>query len=144
MALRHLFNTHAAYALASARKRRAVKRPPPFSLRLNESERARLIAEAKGVPLGTYVKAKLLGDAPLRLRRSGRAVADRPALAQALALLGRSHMAGNLNQLAYAANIGTLDIGPETERQLQAALRDVRTLRDLLLKALGLKVEAVP
>ena len=118
-------------------------RPPPFSIRLSESERARLIAEAKGIPLGAYIKAKALGEPPLSIRRSGLAVEDRRALAQALALLGRSHIAGNLNQLAHAANIGALPMTPETESDLRSTLDAVRSMRSLLLQALGMK-EARP
>jgi hypothetical protein len=120
------------------------KRPAPFAIRLSEAERARLTAEAKGAPLGAYIKAKALGTPPLRLRRSGLAVEDRQALAQALALLGRSHIANNLNQLAHAANIGALAMTPETESQLSETLADVRAMRSLLMTALGLKPEAGP
>lgn len=119
------------------------KRPAPFSLRLSAEERARLVAEAKGAPLGAYIKAKLLGKSlPVRMRRTGLAIEDRKALAQVLALLGGSRLANNLNQLAYAANIGALPITPDTERHLKAALADVRALRRLLMAALGLKPEA--
>lgn len=118
------------------------KRPAPFSLRLSEDERARLIVEAKGAPLGAYIKAKVLGSAPaLRVRRTGLAVEDRQALAQVLALLGRSRLSSNLNQLAHAANIGALPITPETEADLCEALSDVRAIRRLLMTALGMKPE---
>lgn len=123
----------------SAKERRT--RPAPFSLRLNENERARLAEEAKGAPLGAYIKAKALGGPPLRVRRSGLPVEDRQALAQALALLGRSRISSNLNQLAYAVNIGSLPVTPETEAELAAALRDVREVRRLLVAALGLEGE---
>lgn len=114
-------------------------------MRLNEGERARLIAEAKGAPLGTYIKAKVLGDsAPLRLRRVGIPIEDRTALAQLVALLGQSRIANNLNQLAYAANIGSLPVTPETEAELLAALRDLRELRRLLMIALGLQPDETP
>jgi len=81
----------------------APRRPAPFSLRLTPEERARLEAEAGGVPLGTYIKAKALGGPALR--RAG-LIEDRQALSQALALLGKTHYANNLNQLAHLANMG--------------------------------------
>lgn len=119
------------------------KRPAPFSLRLSAEERARLAMEAAGAPLGAYIKAKVLGDAPpIRTRRTGLAVEDRMALAQVLALLGRSRLSNNLNQLAHTVNIGALPMTPETEAELFAALGDVRDLRRLLLAALGFKSEA--
>ncbi|MGY4748869.1 plasmid mobilization relaxosome protein MobC [Pannonibacter sp. Q-1] len=89
------------------------------------------------------MKAKALG-APLRSRRTGLAVEDRVALAKGLALLGRSRLANNLNQLAHAVNIGSLPMTPETEQELFTALRDVRELRRLFLLALGLKPEDAP
>lgn len=122
-----------------------VRRSPPFSLRLSENERARLRAAAGGTPLGAFIKAKALGDGlPVRMRRTGLAVEDRKSLARALALLGQSRIASNLNQLAHAANVGVLPMTPETEAELAAALRDVRAIRRLLMAALGLKPEAAP
>lgn len=124
-------------------KRRS--RPAPFSLRLTAAERARLMDEARDAPLGSYIKAKLLGDAPppsLHRARSRIAIADRQALAQALALLGRSRIASNLNQLAHAANIGLLPLDPETIGDLNGATSEVRELRRLIMAALGLKPEA--
>lgn len=100
--------------------------------------------EAAGAPLGAYIKAKVLGAPPIRLRRSGHGVEDRRALAQALALLGRSRVSNNLNQLAYAVNIGALPVTPETEADLREALQAVRDMRALLLKALGHKPGDAP
>ena len=114
-------------------------RPAPFSIRLSAAQRERLAAEAKGAPLGAYIKAKVLGTSPLSLRRAGISIEDRQALAQALALLGRSHIAGNLNQLAHAANIGVLPMTPETEEELRETMRAVRSIRTLLLRALGMR-----
>jgi len=133
MSVRRTFNRKSAST--------GKKRPAPFSIRLSAEERARLAVEAAGAPLGAYIKAKALGSAPLRMRRSGLSIQDRTALAQALALLGRSRLSNNLNQLAYLGNIGSLPMTPETETELQAALHDVRDIRRLLITALGLKAE---
>jgi hypothetical protein len=122
----------------------ARKRPAPFSLRLSADERERLEREAAGAPLGGYIKAKVLAGAPLRARRTGLSVQDREALGQVLALLGRSRLTSNLNQIAHAVNIGSLPVTPETEAELYAALRDVRSIRALLLTALGLRPEGGP
>ncbi len=117
------------------------RRPAPFSIRLSEEERARLMAEAGGAPLGAYIKAKALGTAPLRSRRTGITIEDRKALAQALALLGQSRLASNLNQIAHGVNIGTMPVTPEIQLELYGALKDVRSMRRLLMTALGLKPE---
>lgn len=115
------------------------KRPAPFSVRLSADERTRLIDEAAGAPLGAYIKAKALGMPALRMRRTGHSVEDRKALAQALAMMGRSRLSNNLNQIAHAVNIGVLPVTPETEAELYAALEDVRHIRRLLVQSLGLR-----
>lgn len=114
------------------------KRPAPFSLRLNEAERALLVEAAAGAPLGAYVK-EVFFDAisGTRKRRKVLPIQDREALARALALLGRSRLSSNLNQLAHAVNIGVLPVTPETEAELFAAVEDVRDIRRLLVAALG-------
>lgn len=128
---------------SSAANKPLSKRPAPFSIRLSEAERARLAREAGDAPLGAYIKAKALGASALRTRRSGLAIEDRTALAQALAILGRSRLASNLNQLAHAVNIGVLPVTPETEAELVECVRDVRELRSLLVRALGLKEDSL-
>ena len=130
-------------AAGTARQTKPRRRASPFSLRLSEAEKARLVAEAKGTPLGTYIKAKVMG-APLRARRSGPAVEDRKALAQALALLGQSRFASNLNQLAHAIHLGILPLTPETEAELREACTAVVDMRRLLIGALGLKTGSAP
>ena len=122
-------------------------RPAPFSLRLSAAERVRLESDARGAPLGAYVKAKLFDRPalpPLKRRRSVRPVGDDAALAQALALLGSSRIASNLNQLAHAANIGALPVDSETIHDLNEAVDLVREIRALLVAALGLKTEGPP
>jgi hypothetical protein len=74
------------------------------------------------------------------MRRTGLAVEDRQALGQALALLGKSRLSSNLNQLAHLGNIGALPFTPEVESELLEALEDIRSIRRLLMAALGLKV----
>jgi hypothetical protein len=144
MSLGASFNRSAASAATAPSKVRA-KRPAPFSLRLSEAERSKLLAEAAGVPLGGYIKAKVLGTAPLKSRRSGGlAVEDRQALSQALALLGKSRLSQNLNQIAHAVNIGVLPVTPETEEDLRASLQAVQDMRTLLMRALGFAAEASP
>jgi len=64
-------------------------------------------------------------------------VADKKAVAEALALLGQSRIASNLNQLAYHANIGALIVGETEKTQIAEAYAHVLTLRSLLMQALG-------
>ena len=60
------------------------------------------------------------------------------ALAQLLAMLGQSRLANNVNQLAKAANTGSLPVTPETEEALLTAVQEVTRMRQLLIEALDL------
>lgn len=109
-------------------------KPAPFSLRLSQDEWARLILEAGDQTLGAYIRDRLFGETmPKR-----RPVKDEQALAQALGQLGNSHLANNLNQLAKAANTGSLPVNRETEEALRQAVDDVHAMRQMLMRALGL------
>jgi hypothetical protein len=118
-----------------------AKRLAPFSLRLSAQEKAALEKEANGLPLGTYVRWKVLDKPPLRQRRTGQSIEDRKALGQALALLGNSRLSSNLNQLAFAANTGSLPLTPEVEAELRDAFTDIRFIRAFLLVAMGMQEE---
>jgi len=130
----------AEFGRAAGKRRR--KSPPPFSLRLNAEERARLTAEAAGTPLGAYIKHKALGAPPPRRRRAGATVEDGEALARVLAMLGQSKLANNLSQLVRAAASGSLVLTPDIEAALRDACDNVRIMRADLLRALGFVPEA--
>lgn len=109
-----------------------------FSIWLNPNEREFLEFKAEGIPLGSYIKDRALADLPKKARRRGNIV-DEKALAQALSLLGRSRLSSNLNQIARAANIGTLLLTPDVVEDIESACEAVRIVRKLLVEALGLK-----
>lgn len=117
------------------------KKSSPFSLRLSFEERARLEREAGNLPLGAYIKLKALSGAPVPAyqTRSSRAVRDPEALGQLLALLGKARLANNLNQLAHAANTGSLPVTPDTLSAIRDACAEVAFMRQELLRALGLR-----
>ena len=114
------------------------KYPPPFSLRLSEAERVRLKAEAGNQPLGAYIRSRLLGDQADNRRRSRRPRLDEQTAARLLAELGKSRLANNINQLARAANSGSLPLTTETKTALQQACADIQAIRLELMRALGL------
>jgi len=59
-------------------------------------------------------------------------------MARALALLGASRIANNLNQLAHKANMGSLIMDDNALAQIDETYSHVRLMRDELVSALGL------
>lgn len=115
------------------------KSPSPITLRLNEDERARLKHLSQGMTVSAYIRKCLFQDnATRRKRRSYRPVEDQASLAKALALLGQSRIANNLNQLAHHANMGSLSVDEKTLIKIDEAYEHVNSLRDELVRALGL------
>ena len=95
---------------------------------------------AAGMTLSAYVRACVFAeDAKLRKTRPSDKVEDKKAAAEALALLGQSRIASNLNQLAYHANIGALIVGEDEKAQIAEANTHLATIRALLMEALGKK-----
>ena len=112
---------------------------PPFSLRLTFAERAKLERDAAGMSLGAYIRSRLLDPETVAPRKRGKfPVKDHQALAQLLGLLGQSRLANNVNQLAKAANTGSLPVIPDTEAALLTAVAEVSHMRQLLIQALDL------
>ena len=108
------------------------------SLRLTPEERAKLEELAAGMTLSAYIRDCVFGEETRRRKRRPKdVVADKQAAAEALALLGQSRIASNLNQLAYHANIGALDIGETETAQINEAYSHVLSVRSLLLTAHG-------
>ena len=116
----------------------ARRETSPLVIRLTKEERARLEELAVGMTLSAFVRACVFGqEAKRRKRRRKHAVADKKAAAEALALLGQSRIANNLNQLAYHANIGTLEIGTSEREKIEEAYANVLAIRADLVTALG-------
>ena len=91
------------------------------------------------MPLGTYFKLAALGGQAPVIRKPKAVVADHGLLGRLLAGLGASRIASNLNQLAKAANQGSLPVTEETEADLRAACKEIAAMRVLLLAALGVE-----
>lgn len=118
--------------------RKSKKREAPFSIRLSFEERARLVRQAGDMPLGAYVKSRVLdGAEPPRRKSPQPSIADRNALAQVLAKLGSSRLSNNVNQLARAANSGSLPVNAETIRDINQSCADIAEMKALLMNALG-------
>ena len=126
------------FAKASVPSRKSRTSLSPLTLRLTPEERVRLEELAAGMTLSAYVRACVFAeDAKLRKTRPSDKVEDKKAAAEALALLGQSRIASNLNQLAYHANIGALIVGEDEKAQIAEANTHLATIRALLMEALG-------
>lgn len=137
------FNEIAAHA--PELKRDKPKYPPPYSIRFTFEERAQLDAERGRQPLSTFIRERLFGeDASPRKKHVTGPVQDAEALGRVLGALGGSRLSANLNQLAKAVNTGSLPVTPETEADLQEACREVKALREDLLRALGKQPGSCP
>ena len=112
---------------------------PRITLRLSEEEDELLRQRASGLTISAYVRECLFGEHVSKRRRKSYApVKDQIALAQLLALLGESRLANNLNQLAYQANTGNLDVDEHVEAQLDEMYDHVVSMRETLIRTLGL------
>ena len=96
--------------------------PAPFSVRLTEQERAELMRLANGQPLGQFIKDAILknGVRPPPSRKPK--IKDQKLLAKLLGALGQSRIASNINQLAKAANSGSLPVNEEVLKSLHLSL----------------------
>ncbi len=117
------------------------ERSAPLSVRFTEAEKARLreLAGPKQ-PLGHYIRDRALQGASEPRAARPSPVKDAELLGQVLGLLGQSRLSNNLNQLAKAANQGSLPVTAETETELQQASAAILEMRLLLLRALGVEI----
>jgi len=112
----------------------------PISLRLSVDERAALERAAAGRTLSSYIRNRLFEvGADVRRTRGRFPVKDQQALAQALALLGKTGLAANVAELAQAVRMGTLPVSEETETALQAACTDIAAIKAAVMRALGIQ-----
>ena len=113
---------------------------PRVTVRFSNDDYKRLQELADGAALSVYLRAKALEETlPKRKKRSIASIEDKQAIAQLLGLLGQSRIANNLNQLAYYANIGALQMDEETKFQIIEAYDHIIFIRQTLMRALGKK-----
>ena len=113
------------------------KSPSPFSLHLNWEQRDKLDELAQGSPWGTYIK-EVVFNSGRRVRLKYHEL-DHKLIAKLLGTLGKSCLASNINQLAKAANSGSLPVNEEVTQALLKACRTIEWMRITLIEALGLK-----
>lgn len=113
--------------------------PSPVSVRFTPEERALLEKAANGRTLSAFIRGQVLAENAARRKiRNRMPVENERELGRVLGLLGRSRIANNLNQLAKDANCGVLIMDPETRQQIEEAYAHVKSMRDCLIRALGL------
>lgn len=133
--------------VASRKRKRQTGLPPtkPLTIRLSDDERSVLAREAGKLSLSAHIRRKLLNDAvsPRRGKRLSRKPpvpkVDHVALGKALALLGRSEFSRRLDELATAAMMGALPLGPELIQELYATCAHIQAIRDALMESLGVQ-----
>jgi len=76
---------------------------------------------------------------PKKRTRGESADVDQKAIAKLLGALGQSRISNNINQLAKAANSGSLPVNHDVLNSLKEAVTAVYWMRDTLIKALRLK-----
>lgn len=62
-------------------------------------------------------------------------------LTKLLGVLGQSRISQNINQLAKAANSGSLPVNHEVIEELNDACRAIRFVRETLIKAIGIPIK---
>ena len=127
----------------AASKQANRKRPSPFPVRFSEAERACLERQAGDLTLGSYIRQELLKGFDQRETRPRRRLhaptVNQKKVSALLAAMGQSRIPNNLNQLAKAANCGTLETSEEVQKQLEEACAAVLAMREALFIALGLR-----
>ncbi|MEI9849885.1 MAG: hypothetical protein WDN24_02290 [Sphingomonas sp.] len=106
------------------------KRAAPFCLRLSADERARLERDAGGIPLGTFIKARLLNNDP---------ATDRKFAARTLATFGQIGTLDYLLALDEACRAGEAFLPPRLQQPLPGLIDALRRFKDWLLRILGVR-----
>lgn len=136
-----------AFNQAAKDRPKRRKTPPPFSIRFTDEERGRLEQAAGALSLAAYIRLKLFtgDDAPTGRRRTTKKPrqpsAELAVLGHMLGGLGQSRLANNLNQIAKAANTGTLPLDSELEEELWKACAEIQQMRVALIEALGVQAK---
>ncbi len=116
------------------------KYPAPFCMRLTDDERKALELAAGDRSLASYIRWLIFKeDIPHKRTRGKKPVKDQKELGKLLALFGQSRISNNINQLAKAANSGSLPVNVDVLKALNEASRSVHWIRQTLIKALGIQ-----
>ncbi len=132
-------------AVAVPPRKDKKKKPPPYSIRFSEDERARLNRDAGTLSWAAYIRLRLFCDenSPPPRKKLTRKVhspsAELAVLGQLLGTLGKTELAATMADIASAAKIGALPVTPELEQELLEACAAIRHMRRELIVALSIK-----
>ena len=127
-------------AVKPAKPRPKRRRPSSLSVRLSNKERAILTRKAGNRSLAAYIRHMVLGDAEAPRRKTkAKPALDAVLLGQILGMLGQSEQVSCLFMLLAAAEDERVAMMKADRAALQDACANVREIRVLLLKALGLR-----
>ncbi|WP_330178499.1 plasmid mobilization relaxosome protein MobC [Candidatus Vondammii sp. HM_W22] len=125
---------------------RSNQYPPPFSMRFTDDERKALNLAAAGRPLAAYIRWLIfkedMPEMPKKRTRGESASQDHKQLAKLLGALGKSRIASNINQLAKAANSGSLPVSQEIINALNESVAAIKWMRATLIKGMGIKPQS--
>ena len=125
--------------MASGSEKRRL--PRVIALRVTEAEWSawQRRAEDAGLSVGAYIRSVMDQTPAPPARRRRQPVKNGEALARLLGQVGK--VGSNVNQIAHGVNLG--NPVPFT-RMMAQAQADIRTMRDLLMQALGVRRPAAP
>ena len=127
---------------------RSDQYPQPFSMRFTKEERRSLELAAAGRPLAAYIRWLIfkedMPDMPKKRTRGETASQDQKQLAKLLGALGKSRISQNINQLAKAANSGSLPVTEEIVDYLNESVSAIQWMRKTLIKGMGVKAQNEP
>ncbi len=114
--------------------------PPPYSIRFSWEQRAELDRLTVGRSWGSFIKEAIFIKKLRPPRRRGFALElDREILGKVLGALGKSRISSNLNQLAKAANSGSLPVNEEVHKAILEACAAIQWMKITLIEGMGLK-----
>ena len=130
---KHQFN------YAAQQPEKSEGNPPPYSMRFTWDERDRLSNMAGNRSWAALIRERVFGDDVSKRRKTRHTTINQQAIARLGAILGKTRIPNNLNQLSKAANSGCLVMDEDTKRLLNEACIHVADMRQLLIAALGIK-----
>ncbi len=118
---------------------RPAKHPPPYTIRFTWEQREELNRLTEGEPWAPFIKQVVFSKEFLPPTPKVTPIQDKKLLARLLGTIGKSRIAANINQLAKAANSGSLPVSEDVSKSIMEACQAIFWIRDTLINAMGMK-----